>query len=78
MTTEDRSPKAGHLAQVFDGRTLRLQVCRAASGIFYLGTLEEEDGTPYSRESEEYWHTREEAERALSQEPPRWRQRLQP
>lgn len=77
MTTDDRALETGYLAQVFGGRTLPLKVCRAASGIFYLGTLEE-DGAPYSRESAEYWRTREEAERALTQGPPLWSQRLQP
>jgi hypothetical protein len=43
---------------------LPLQVCKSAAG-FYVGTREE-NGEPFSRESQEYWPTRQKAERALT------------
>lgn len=73
------SPKeeSGLLAKTFGGQDLPLQVCKAASGIFYLGTLTP-DGLPYSRESVEYWSKREEAERALKAGHSAWTQRSSP
>jgi hypothetical protein len=41
-------------------------VCKSAAG-YYIGTLTEE-GWPNSRESVEYYHTREEAQKALDEE----------
>lgn len=70
------TPVHGFLARQFGGVDLPLQVCRSAAG-YYLGTLTEE-GEPYSRESEEYWRSREEAERALKEDPPHWQQRPHP
>ena len=52
----------GHLASEF-GKRFQLEVCQSAAG-FYLGTRDE-DGCPYSRESVEYWGSRESAEAAL-------------
>jgi hypothetical protein len=60
---DDVKQQYGWLAAEFGKRQLPLQVCRSANG-FYLGTREE-DGTPFSRESKEYWPARQEAERAL-------------
>lgn len=54
----------GRLAAEFGKRRLPLEVCKSAAG-FYLGTREE-NGAPFSRESKEYWPTRQEAERALT------------
>lgn len=44
-----------------DGTELLFRVLESAAG-FYIGTWHDE---PYSRESEQYWATREEAQRAL-------------
>lgn len=51
----------GRLAREF-GYKLELKVLKSNSG-YYLGT-EDEEG-PVSRESEEYWKTKEEAKLAL-------------
>jgi hypothetical protein len=56
------------------GKVLPLQVCKSAAG-FYLGT-QEEDGSPYSRESKEYWPNRPEAEDAIMKG--EWTQRPHP
>lgn len=53
------------------GHPLVLDVYRSASG-FYLGTWDHEG--PYTRESVEYWPSREAAEQALTHH--RWTQRL--
>lgn len=53
----------GFLAKLC-GRDLELTVCYSARG-FYIGTRDE-DGSPFSRESDEYWNTREGAEAALA------------
>ncbi|MBL8345387.1 MAG: hypothetical protein JNN03_08095 [Rubrivivax sp.] len=45
------------------GRPVPLEVCYSARG-FYLGTYVDDE--PYSRESAEYWTTREAAEAALA------------
>ncbi|WP_025297179.1 hypothetical protein [Chania multitudinisentens] len=52
----------GYLALTQCGKTLPLQVLRSRNG-FYLGTTE--DGMPFSRESQEYWRSRGEADKAL-------------
>jgi hypothetical protein len=73
----DNSRKTGYLARTFGGVSLPLEVLPSAAG-YYLGTLDH-DGMPYSRESEEYWKTREEAEAALnSPSPQAWTQRPNP
>jgi len=67
----------GYLARKFGRVSLPLEVLKSAAG-YYIGTLDEA-GAPYSRESEEYWQTFEEAERALNHpEPDAWTQRLTP
>jgi hypothetical protein len=60
---QNTPPPTGYLARRFGGVSLPLEVLPSAAG-FYLGTRDH-DGTPYSRESEEYWATCEEAEAAL-------------
>jgi hypothetical protein len=61
---DDVKQQYGMLAAEFGGRQLPLQVCKSAAG-FYVGTREE-NGEPFSRESQEYWPTRQKAERALT------------
>ena len=53
----------GMLAKQCSGKHLPLEVCYSARG-FYLGTRDS-DGCPYSRESQEYWTKRDEAQAAL-------------
>jgi hypothetical protein len=60
---DDVKQQYGWLAIEFGKRLLPLQVCRSARG-FYVGTREE-NSEPFSRELEESWPTRQEAERAL-------------
>jgi hypothetical protein len=71
---DDVKQQYGWLAQEFGKRQLPLEVCKSAAG-FYLGTLGE-NGEPFSRESKEYWPTREKAERALTSRD--WTQRPDP
>lgn len=52
----------GRLAKEY-GFKYPVQVLHSAAG-HYVGTVDE-DGCPYSRESEEYWGTYEQAECAL-------------
>lgn len=56
-----------------DGYQLPIQVLRSAAG-FYIGTRDEIE--PVSRESEEYWKTKPEAEKALTDGT--WTQRADP
>jgi hypothetical protein len=65
--------KLGKMAKELCGRELELQVCYSAAG-FYLGTYSE-DG-PCTRESREYWRTRESATGALRSGA--WSQRDEP
>jgi hypothetical protein len=60
--TGDTRQQYGWLATEFGKRWLPLEVCESKAG-FYLGTKEK--GEPFSRESVEYWRTREEAGQAL-------------
>lgn len=48
-----------------------LQVCDSAAG-YYIGYLDP-DGTPYSRESVDYWASKHEAQKALDSQT--WRPR---
>jgi hypothetical protein len=64
----------GLLAEKFCGMKLPLQVCESAAG-FYLGT-KDENGFPVTRESIEYFTTRELAEAAHSSGS--WTQKEQP
>lgn len=58
---EPAAPRLGLLAQRA-GKDLPLEICYSAAG-FYLGTYD--DQGPYTRESQEYWPKREQAQRAL-------------
>lgn len=59
----------GQLAYEF-GNKIPLKICKSSNG-FYIGTLDE--GLPFTRESVEYWKTKEEAEQALASN--NWTQR---
>lgn len=59
----------GHLAPKYD-----VKVCQSNAG-YYIGTTDE-DGMPYSRESQEYWRSQQEAETALQYG--EWTQRPNP
>lgn len=64
----------GQLAKAVCGVTLPLTVLESQAG-FYLGT-KDEDGVPFSRESEAYFAQRHDAEAALASG--RFTQRLHP
>lgn len=78
MTDQRRTlvqgPK-GQLAREYGGISLPLEVMQSARG-FYLGTSQ--DGMPYSRESNEYWATSVQAEKALAAGEDAWTQRDHP
>jgi hypothetical protein len=66
-----------HRARTFGGVSLTLEVLPSMTG-YYLDTRDH-NGMPYSRESEEYWKTRKEAQAALDDPSPHaWTQRLTP
>ena len=60
----ERKVEFGYLAKKYCGVELPLQVCRAPSGIFYIGTPGQH-GEGFSRESIEYWRKRQDADRAF-------------
>lgn len=64
---------AGHLASLHGRPDLELQVLQSAAG-FYLGTFCEEG--PFTRESVEYFASRQSAEQALASG--HWSQRPEP
>ncbi len=66
--------KFGVLALAFTGQQLPLQVLRSHTG-FYIGTLND-DGSPCSRESVEYFRKEESAQYALKNGA--WTQRENP
>ena len=70
---DDIQVDQGQLSSLF-GAPRPLQGCQSRVG-FYLGTLDV-DGTPNTRESAEYWESREEAEGAWKAR--KWQQRLWP
>jgi hypothetical protein len=72
--TEDARQQYGKLAAEFGKRRLPLEVCQSPAG-FYIGTKEKNQ--PFSRESVEYWRTREEADEALLS-PEKWTQKPAP
>uniref|UniRef100_UPI0039F6A6B6 hypothetical protein n=1 Tax=Sulfuriferula sp. GW6 TaxID=3345112 RepID=UPI0039F6A6B6 len=60
-----QKPKTGQLAKTWCNLDLPLQVLQNhKKGRFYIGTFDPGDG-PISRESEEYFDTREAAQAAL-------------
>ena len=73
LLEEARGQSIGYLALAYAGRRLPLRVCKSAVD-YYIGTLCEEG--PCSRESVEYFPTREAAQRALASG--QWTQRLAP
>lgn len=66
-------PGCGQLCYRWSRIALPLQVCQSAAG-YYIGC--EKDHEAYSRESEEYYRTRELAQHAL--ETDTWTQRAHP
>lgn len=58
-----RTESIGYLALTFAGKRLPLQVLRSAAG-YYIGTFDDHDG-PCSRESYEYFPSRDAAATAL-------------
>jgi len=64
----------GHLAQKWANIQLELQIMQSAAG-YYIGTQTPE-GMPCSRESENYYPTREAADTALADDS--WIQRKEP
>lgn len=74
MTKIDQTLPAKGMLAAAAGRCFPLDVCRSAAG-FYIGTRDEE-GLPYSRESEEYWRKPEQAAQAL--QGGTWTQRRNP
>lgn len=65
--------KVGQIALKWCKVSLPLMVCKSAAG-FYIGTMQ--NGEPMSRESVEYYATREKAEYALANDT--WTQRPNP
>jgi len=59
IQTSETPHTSGYLAAQYGFEHLPLEVLQSAAG-FYLGTFDPEEG-PCSRESWEYWATREEA-----------------
>jgi hypothetical protein len=73
----NKPPKTGHLAHTFGSMSLPLEAMPSAAD-YYLGTRDQ-DGMPYSRESEECWKPHEDAEAALDAPSPHaLKQRLTP
>lgn len=54
----------GYLALKHGEEAIPIQVCYSAGG-YYIGTMDPEDGTPFSRESAEYYGSFAEAQDAL-------------
>ncbi len=67
-------PKNSHLCKTILGIDVPLVVLRSAAG-YFIGA-EDENGSPLSRDSAEYYRTHEEATRAL--EEGSFTQRLEP
>lgn len=64
MTITTINGPIGQLAQQYCGKRLPLEVLQSQRG-FYIGTFDDETG-PCSRESNEYFETREACEQALA------------
>jgi hypothetical protein len=61
---DDSVPPLKHgLLALASGSCFQLQVCKSQAG-HYIGTLNA-DGEPYTRESQEYWVDRTQADQAL-------------
>ena len=62
--TDDSVPSLRHgLLALASGSYFQLQVCKSQAG-YYIGTLNA-NGEPYTRESQEYWVDRAQADQAL-------------
>lgn len=72
---EGSSVRFGQLALVYGNKTLPLEVLRSGAG-YYIGTFDHDAHCPFSRESAEYFPSREEAEHALQSGD--WTQRTEP
>ena len=64
----------GTLALSAGGKKLPLKICKSGAG-FYIGTLTEDEGFPFTRESEEYFGSKDAAQNAL--DTGSWTQRRQ-
>lgn len=71
--TEIQTGRSGQLALIYCGKRLPIKVLQSAAG-FYIGTTDDEG--PCSRESEEYFKNRNQAETALLHDS--WTQRVEP
>ena len=61
---DDSVPSSTYgLLALASGNYFQLQVCKSQAG-HYIGTLNA-DGEPYTRESQEYWVDRTQADQAL-------------
>lgn len=67
--------KYGYLAEKYCNQVLPLVALDAGYRSYYVGTYSSSEG-PFSRESVEYWDTRDEAEAALLSG--NWTQRMTP
>lgn len=65
----------GHLAMTYCGKSLPLQILHSRAG-HYIGTFDDEACAPCSRESLEYFPTKEKAQQAL--ETGSWTQKVTP
>ena len=63
MIDESVPPLKHGLLALASGSYFQLQVCKSQAG-HYIGTLNA-DGEPYTRESQEYWANRAQADQAL-------------
>jgi hypothetical protein len=72
-TANDLGTMPGKLAEAA-GKCFPLQVLKSRAG-YYIGTRDD-DGSPYSRESVEYWEKLSDAEAALVDG--RWTQKREP
>ena len=63
MAYDEPTPPHHGILALSTGKYFQLQVCKSQAG-YYIGTLNE-DGLPYTRESQEYWRKRELANAAL-------------
>lgn len=70
---DDSVPSSKHgLLALASGSCFQLQVCKSQAG-HYIGTLNA-NGEPYTRESQEYWVDRAQADQALRDG--RWTQKV--
>jgi hypothetical protein len=74
LTTKDHIMKIGKLALEYCGKALQIRVMRTAAG-WYIGTAND-DGTPCSRESNEYFRSQDAAQDAL--DTGNWTQKINP